>query len=151
MAQDCTVDSEHIIFDNNNVEVTLPNSGALWTKENNEAGYIFPKSSGASAIFGGEIWISAKDRNGNLKFSKTSLDPNSKERHFYPGPFEVRNEQEPSPEVCNNWNKHFQINCETVRVFREDWRDNRMIDGALPDEIFAVSYTHLTLPTIYSV
>ncbi len=103
----------------NNVRALIHTGGDMWWDLQGKAKYEVPAGGGVSALFAGAIWVGGKDANGQLKiaamkFRQTGID-------FWPGPLVTSGPEiaTVSPEVCREYDKHFYINKEMVKEFRE--------------------------------
>lgn len=104
----------------NNVRSLIHTGGDMWWDLQGKAKYEVPAGGGASALFAGAIWVGGLDANGQLKlaaqkFRQTGID-------FWPGPLTKDGLAYVSQDVCREYDKHFAISKDQVKVFREWWK-----------------------------
>jgi hypothetical protein len=104
----------------NNVRARLLICGDAWWDLDGTARYVVPNvelGSGVpevSSMFAGAIWLGGKDPSGNLKLAAQTYRSATR-NDFWPGPLDTLGEV--TEETCQDWDKHFVVNGNSIRQF----------------------------------
>lgn len=104
----------------NNVRARIHTGGDMWWDLQSKAAYEVPIGSGVSALFAGAIWVGGKDSNGQLKLAAQRFRQDGID--YWPGPLTEEGLAYVSPEICREYDKHFEISKIIVKEFRDWWR-----------------------------
>lgn len=127
----------------NNVRTLIHTGGDMWWDLQDDARYEVPAGSGINALFAGSIWVGGKDANGQLKLCATKFRQRGIDN--WPGPLIASGPEIASvtPDICAEYDTHFEISKEMVSEFREWYACQNDPECDLAEE-----YPEYTIPDI---
>ncbi len=115
----------------NNIAAQVHTSGDLWF--DGDANYELPIGSGVHALYAGGLWFGGIDPGGNLHVAAQTYGANSGNFEFWPGP--IPNNTPPTSDLCDKFDRFFDIEKTDILAHIADWNDNGQIDGTPPSDI----------------
>lgn len=110
----------------NNVRALIHTGGNLWqVAGQNLSQYEVPKGSGIMALFTSALWLGGIDINGQLKIAAVRYRDG---QDYWTGPLTTTGDAEITPEICVQYDKHWQITQDEVREF------NAWFEAGLKDQ-----------------
>lgn len=114
-AAGCAPASGTTYLEFNNVRALIHTGGNLWQiSGQNFSQYEVPKGSGIMALFTSALWLGGIDFNGQLKIAAVRYRNG---QDYWTGPLTTTGEAEITPEVCEEYDRHFVISQDEVREF----------------------------------
>ncbi len=130
LREPCAPGSSQISQDINNVRARLLINGDVWWDGSGDPKYVVPKVEAGlpevSSIFAGAVWIGGRDTGGNLKLAAKTYG-GSNTTDFWPGPIDTTLSTE--AKICENWDKHFKVLGDDVRLHLSNWSDAEASGG----------------------
>ena len=124
-AAGCNPPNASTFIELNNVKALIHTAGNLWQIQGqNFCHYEVPKGSGIMALFTSSLWLGGVDFNGQLKLAALRYRNG---QDYWNGPLTTTGEAEITPEVCNEYDKHFKITKEEVQQFNS-WYNAGLFD-----------------------
>ena len=118
------------LFDTGRAKVWHSTSGEFWKAPHQGNGFEISDSAIANepvqVTREAGLWIIGKDDGGNIKSSL----PKPIGRGWHPGPLNA--EGASTPELCNNYNKIWEVTRADIDALRADFIDNGVIDQPIP-------------------
>ncbi|MFK8045343.1 MAG: T9SS type A sorting domain-containing protein [Crocinitomicaceae bacterium] len=126
-AAGCVSPTGSIFLELNNVKALIHTAGNLWQIQGqNNSIYEVPKGSGIMALFTSSLWLGGLDFNGQLKLAALRYRSG---QDYWTGPLTTDGTAEITPEVCNEFDRHFKISKEEVQQF-SSWYNAGLADNA---------------------
>jgi hypothetical protein len=126
-AAGCNSPNASTFIELNNVKALIHTAGNLWQiPGQNYCHYEVPKGSGIMALFTSSLWLGGVDFNGQLKLAALRYRNG---QDYWTGPLTTTGEAEITPEVCNEYDRHFKITKEAVQQF-SSWFNAGLYDQA---------------------
>ncbi len=121
MLADCEPGHSSAEMNINNVRYTLNMSGSIWWDTFSSARYEIPVGSGCNSLTAGSFWIGGKDAANQIKVAAMTYGQSGND--FWPGPITVEGGDiaSVSQDVCNEYDRFFEITRLEVSEFREWW------------------------------
>lgn len=120
-------------LDLNNVRARIMTGGDMWWDLQTNPKYYIPKNSTKTSMFSASLWLGGLDVNGQLKgaFQRYRGSGND----FWPGPLTDDGKASTSSEVCDQYDKHFNIYRSQVSEFLIKYNNPDYPDYAVPEVI----------------
>ena len=131
----CGSPTGQVDLDVNNVSARVRTAGDLWW-DGSAAQYVTPKNSNpvTTSLFAGSLWMAGFDPGGNIKMAAQTYGAPSGNNEYWPGPLDASNPVV-TADLCNNWDKFFQITRQEISNHVFDWEDNGEINLIPADNI----------------
>lgn len=114
-AAGCAPASGSTYLEFNNVRALIHTGGNLWQiSGQNFSQYEVPKGSGIMALFTSALWLGGIDINGQLKIAAVRYRNG---QDYWTGPLTTSGDAEITPDVCEEYDRHFVITQDEVREF----------------------------------
>jgi len=129
---DCT--PVYKLFNTGRAKVWHSTAGEFWKAPNGNGFEIVDDALSAAPVQVSReagLWIIGKDDGGNMKGSL----PEPVGRGWHPGP--LNEDGESTSDLCNNYNKIWEVTLDDLIQHQADLADNGIIDGPIPDNIKA--------------
>ena len=122
----------------NNVRARITTGGDLWW-DGNDGRYVVPKpppgQPSVAALFAGGLWIGGYDVFGDLRLAAQTYGRSSGRQDFHTGPLDAAEDPPITSEICEDWDRFFQMKQAWIDQHIADFEDNGVIDCPVPDEI----------------
>lgn len=126
-AAGCIPPTASTFLELNNVKALIHTAGNLWQiPGRNFCHYEVPKGSGIMALFTSSLWLGGTDVNGQLKLAAMRYRNGN---DYWAGPLTTAGDAEITPEVCQEYDRHFRISREEVQQFN-GWYNAGLFDQA---------------------
>lgn len=117
----------------NNVRARINTGGDMWWDLQGIGQYEIPKGSKKTSMFSASLWMGGLDVNGQLKGAFQRYRGNGND--FWTGPLTDDGKASTTPEVCDEYDKHFVITREEVDEFILKFNNPEYPDYIVPDII----------------
>lgn len=116
----------------NSVRTTIHNNGGLFYGLADQEMFLVPYdlANPLGTVSHANLWLGAKDPDGNEQFASPVFDWTDNELEFYPGPLDENGETDSL--TCVRWNRFWEVQGADVEAHIADWNDNGIIDQLIP-------------------